>query len=247
MKLSTRFAVMWTVLVMVAACSGTAANPGQQYQDAAGRVNAALDALTAKVAAAGDDPVQLAPLYGQYADALRIFETDVSKITGTADQNSALGDLLKVDSALEVAYRSASATTDAAAQSAALASVPLLEAQEGNAVNTVRVRLGLPPAPTLHAPPSGASPSSEKPVTIHSGENSLTNFAGGKYLVSWDAGSCTSLQMWIAPTNGATTIPIPVQGQTGSAVLSIPAGQAYINRVGVCPGGGSTVTIAPAP
>lgn len=82
------------------------------------------------------------------------------------------------------------------------------------------------------APAATPAPSA---VTFHSGDNTLSDWVGGNYAVTWDAGGCTDWQSWVAPTTaGAANIPIPVTDGKGSATISVPAGRAYVNSTASC-------------
>ena len=85
------------------------------------------------------------------------------------------------------------------------------------------------------------------PITLHAGDPGPQAFAAGTYRVAWTT-DCSDLSIAIAPTSGGPPIPVVDHVATGgSAVVSIPAGPAYVNRGGICPSGATyDVTISPA-
>lgn len=80
-------------------------------------------------------------------------------------------------------------------------------------------------------------------TTLVDGQGGLVTFAAGRYRFDWSS-SCTTWYLELAPTAGGPPIEISTE-PTGSAVVDVPAGPAYVNRGGSCPSG-FTVTISPA-
>lgn len=102
------------------------------------------------------------------------------------------------------------------------------------------------PSSSAAAPaPASAAAAAGPLAVLHAGDRGLLRFDAGAYRVAWDLGSCTSYAVEIAPTDGSAPIRVPVAGAAGSAIVQLPAGSAYVNRSGVCPGqAGATITVS---
>jgi hypothetical protein len=84
------------------------------------------------------------------------------------------------------------------------------------------------------------------PLTVHSGDAGPISLAAGTYRFAWTTGCTTFFLEW-APTSGAAPIEIPIADpRAGEAIVTIPAGPAYLNRGGSC-AGDYTVTVSRAP
>lgn len=133
------------VIVVLAGCGAASAKPAEQYQAAADRINAVSARVFPAMEAAGEDPARLAPLYREWADALRVFASDIDPITGPAE--AAIDELVRATAAEEVLFRNASRASTYAEMQSAFVGYAAVNAASDAAVNLVRVKLGLPPAP----------------------------------------------------------------------------------------------------
>lgn len=109
-------------------------------------------------------------------------------------------------------------------------------------------RLAAALAVLLMACQPAASPVSNAPAfaprTLHFGDSGLVSFPAGRYSFRWTS-TCSSLAIELAPTSGATPIPVG-SSPIGATSLDVPAGAAYVNRSGSCPASDLELSIASA-
>lgn len=96
------------------------------------------------------------------------------------------------------------------------------------------------------APPSVPSTApASKSIELHAGDRGPVDLPAGRYRVSWTADCSVFFVEW-APSSGVAPVevfrsdrnvePTASGFPSGSVVVNLPGGPAYVNRGGICPG-----------